>query len=67
MMSAKVTVTCDTGSGTDMSGLRTFVCRMAKNEFDDDYNPLPEFNEVLDVVLQQAFDAGREYGKKEKK
>lgn len=45
--------------------LRNILCRVSTKK---DWNPLTEtnFNELLDKLAQEAFDAGRNYQKKVK-
>lgn len=46
--------------------LRYILCRVSTKK---DYNPLTEtnFNEVLEGLCQEAFDAGREYQRNQRK
>ena len=62
MARAIVKVSCELGCTSAVQAMRTFVCGCQQST-DLDKNPLQEFNRLLDVVAQEAFDAGVEYGK----
>lgn len=44
--------------------IREFVCRVQNGTICKDENPLPKFNEILDVVASTAFEDGKKFAKK---
>lgn len=59
------TVKCKPTS-SKCSKLRDIACQIAVTEWDNGSNPLvdTQFNTLLEDVVQQAFDAGRNYEKR---
>ena len=49
--------------GNKVQSLRTLFCIEAKEKRPDEYNPLAEteFNNLLDEIVQEAFDDGIRY------
>jgi len=64
-MRVEVKVKC-VPEGNQVMQIRTLACELASKSHSETYNPLADsmFNELLESIVQQAFDAGRNYERK---
>lgn len=51
----KITTTVKCEVEDEGTAIREFICHIPRS---GNYNPLPEFNKLLDKIAQKAFEAG---------